>query len=482
MLRERARTIAALLFFIELLLLCAAFVFAHEFRSGLLPRLAPVSRQFYPLEKYLPLLPLVLLFWGGLLLRSRLYRSHRTVPLAQEALGLLKVCVGGAVLLTLTVYFFRLDAKLLAGDKISRAWIALLAGLSFAMLLAERLVIRGAARYFSRRGLNFRTVLIVGTSEAARAVADSIDRHRYWGYRIIGFLTREEAETAETVADYPVLGYLSEVLEIVEKEAIDEVIVAVSRLELHLFDKLLTSLQEQGICVRFALEPPSPAHGRLTLQELDGLPMLSFSRAPSAYFQLLVKRTVDILVSSLLLLLTLPLVTVISLLIKVTSPGPVLFRQRRLGLNGRRFTMLKFRTMIEDAEIAREQLNHLNEMTGPVFKIRRDPRVTPVGRVLRRFSLDEIPQLLNVLKGDMSLVGPRPPLPEESEGYHRWQRRRLSMRPGITCLWQVRGRNRVDFDKWVELDLEYIDNWSPVLDLKILLLTIPVVLSGRGAS
>jgi len=160
----------------------------------------------------------------------------------------------------------------------------------------------------------------------------------------------------------------------------------------------------------------------------------------------------------------------------------VLFRQRRCGLNGRIFTLFKFRTMVADAEERIGEVAHLNEMKGPVFKVRRDPRVTGVGRWLRRFSLDELPQLWNVLRGDMSLVGPRPPIPEEVARYERWQRRRLSMKPGLTCLWQVRGRNQIDFEEWMRLDLEYIDNWSPWLDLKILARTVPVVLSGRGAS
>ncbi|HSU82406.1 MAG TPA: sugar transferase, partial [Thermoanaerobaculia bacterium] len=169
-------------------------------------------------------------------------------------------------------------------------------------------------------------------------------------------------------------------------------------------------------------------------------------------------------------------------LVKLTSRGAVLYRQTRCGLNGRSFTLYKFRTMVADAHERRQEFLHLNEMNGPVFKLKSDPRVTRLGRLLRRFSLDELPQLWNVLRGDMSLVGPRPPIPEEVAQYQRWQRRRLAMKPGLTCLWQISGRNDVDFDRWMQLDLEYIDSWSPMLDLKILLKTVPVVLSGRGAS
>ena len=215
---------------------------------------------------------------------------------------------------------------------------------------------------------------------------------------------------------------------------------------------------------------------------LDGLPMMTYSTTPTNELLLLWKRGVDLMVSIVLLVLSLPALLMVALLIKLGSRGSVLFRQTRCGLNGRLFTLYKFRSMVENAEERKEDLAQLNEMGGPAFKLRQDPRVTPFGRFQRRFSLDELPQLWNVLKGDMSLVGPRPPVPKEVAEYQRWQRRRLSMRPGLTCLWQVSGRNEVDFDRWMELDLQYIDTWSPLLDLKILAKTIPVVLTGRGAS
>jgi exopolysaccharide biosynthesis polyprenyl glycosylphosphotransferase len=222
---------------------------------------------------------------------------------------------------------------------------------------------------------------------------------------------------------------------------------------------------------------------RVELEELDGVPLLSFATTPTNPLQLMLKRVLDIALASFLLLIGMPIAGMIALTIKLTSGGgSVLFRQTRCGLNGRSFTLYKFRTMVEGAEERRRELMHLNEMDGPVFKLRSDPRVTRLGRLLRRFSLDELPQLWNVLRGDMSLVGPRPPIPEEVAQYQRWQRRRLAMKPGLTCLWQISGRNDLDFDRWMQLDLEYIDSWSPLLDLKILLKTVPVVLSGRGAS
>jgi exopolysaccharide biosynthesis polyprenyl glycosylphosphotransferase len=220
----------------------------------------------------------------------------------------------------------------------------------------------------------------------------------------------------------------------------------------------------------------------MELHELEGFPLLSFSTTPTNEALMFVRRILDVVLSSLILLFAGPLLMLpTAILIKLTSRGPVLFEQERCGLHGRVFTMYKFRSMVDKAEKRRVELDGLNEMDGPVFKFSSDPRVTAVGRLLRRFSLDEFPQFFNVLKGDMSLVGPRPPLPQEVAHYQRWQRRRLSMKPGITCLWQISGRNEVSFEDWMKLDLTYIDNWSLLLDLKILLKTVPAVLLGRGA-
>ena len=206
--------------------------------------------------------------------------------------------------------------------------------------------------------------------------------------------------------------------------------------------------------------------------------MVTLSPAPSNVLLLLFKRAYDFGLGAVLLVVSLPVMLVLALLIKATSSGSVLYRQTRCGLNGRRFTMYKLRTMVADADRRRRELEHLNTMGGPAFKVRSDPRITPLGHYLRKFSLDELPQFWNVVRGEMSLVGPRPL--EEKEPYTPRQRRRLSMKPGITCLWQISGRNDLDFDRWMELDLEYIDTWSPRLDFVILLKTIPAVLSRRG--
>jgi exopolysaccharide biosynthesis polyprenyl glycosylphosphotransferase len=220
---------------------------------------------------------------------------------------------------------------------------------------------------------------------------------------------------------------------------------------------------------------------RTFVGEFEGTPMLTLESTPSDPIPLALKRALDVAGALVGLVLLSPVFLAAALAVRLSSPGPVLYRQDRVGLNGRVFKILKFRSMYADADRRLAELRAHNEMDGPVFKMANDPRMTPVGRWLRRYSLDELPQLWNVLVGEMSLVGPRPPIPDEVQAYERWQRRRLSMKSGITCLWQVEGRNDIDFETWMKLDMEYIDNWSLALDMKILLKTIPVVLLARGA-
>jgi exopolysaccharide biosynthesis polyprenyl glycosylphosphotransferase len=484
MLKERARLLNLSVFSLDLALVAVAFVAAHWLRSAVLPSLAHGSfpGELYALRFYLPLLPVALSVWGLLLLRFRRYRSHRTTPLLREAWEVVQVCGAATVTFTLLLYVLRLDERMLPQDRVSRTWLLLFALLSTLLLLAEKVLVRVVARYVRSRGLNYRTLLLVGTGPSAQALARTIAEHAWWGFRLIGCVETEEASGRRQVGGLPVLGRVRDVPHILQELVVDDVVFAVGRGELEGLEDLYLALHEQGIRTFFALDFFPHAQARAEITEIDGIPLLTYSNAPTNPLLLAGKRALDIALSTLILLLALPIVVLVAIAVRLTSGGTVLFRQTRCGLNGRRFTLYKFRTMTEDAEERLAELQHLNEMDGPVFKVRDDPRVTRVGRVLRKFSLDELPQLLNVLRGDMSLVGPRPPIPEEVARYERWQRRRLSMKPGLTCLWQVNGRNELDFGSWMALDLQYIDSWSLSLDLKILLKTIPVVLSGRGAS
>jgi exopolysaccharide biosynthesis polyprenyl glycosylphosphotransferase len=482
MLRERARIVAGSLFTVDLLLVASAFFLSFWLRSSVLPRLGVAETHLYPLKLYLPLLPVVLFIWGVLVLRFNLYHSRRTTPLQAEAWDIVRVCVIATLLLVLFIYTFRMDERLLGPDKISRIWIFLFALLTCLFLLTRMIVIRLTARSARLEGYNYRTVLLAGTNPTALKIAASIQAHPYWGYRILGFVREGSTEDKSSVPLDQVLGTLEDIPDIVEHNPVDEVIFALGRQQLDRLENLLLGLEEQGIRTRLALNLFPHAKARVEVGTLDEIPVLTYSTTPSSELALLGKRVMDIGISLVLLAVAWPVMLIIATALKVVDGGSVLYRQTRCGLNGRRFTLYKFRTMVKNADRQQEELAHLNEMTGPVFKLRRDPRVTRIGRLLRRLSLDELPQLWNVLRGDMSLVGPRPPVPLEVSAYERWQRRRLSMRPGLTCLWQIHGRNEIDFDRWIELDLEYIDNWSPLLDLKILAKTIPVVLTGRGAS
>jgi exopolysaccharide biosynthesis polyprenyl glycosylphosphotransferase len=481
MLKQQAKLVARVVYLVDMSLTTVAFFAAFFVRDFILPKLEP--RHFptglYPITEYLKIYPIVLIIWSLLFFSNHSYHSHRTMPLRREAGSMLRIVAIGTLLLATVAYLVPLR-------QLSRSWFILFAILSALLVIAEKILLRTFARYVRAKGLNYRTVLIVGTGRHARDIVRMIEGHKYWGYKILGFVSDGHRLPPE-FAKYRLLGNHSELRSVIERcvangTAIDEIVFSVTRRKLDSARSIFLMCEEMGIRTRVAMNFFPNKLARVELEELEGIPFVTFTTTPSNESQLLVKRLLDVALSGLVLALALPVLVFATLAIRATSPGSVFFRQKRIGLNGRIFTLYKFRTMIEDAHLKRAELEHLNEMSGPVFKVKSDPRVTPVGRFLRKFSLDELPQLWNVLKGDMSLVGPRPPIPEEVSLYERWQKRRLSMKPGLTCLWQVSGRNEVDFDRWMRLDLQYIDNWSPALDLKILLRTIPVVLSGRGAS
>jgi exopolysaccharide biosynthesis polyprenyl glycosylphosphotransferase len=480
MLKQKASMIARVVYLSDLALTSLAFFTAFLIRDVVLPAFVPHTfpTGLFPLREYLKIYPLVLIIWSVLLFTYHSYHSHRTETLTREVATTLRVVfLGNAVLATV--------AYLLPLRQLSRAWFILFALLAAVFLLLEKVFVRILARYVRAKGLNYRTILIVGTGRRAVEVARMVSEHKYWGYKLLGFVS-DGHRLSNGWARYRIYGTVPDLRRLLEHgefpEPIDEIVFAVTRKKLDEMKQIFLFCEELGVRARVAMNFFTNRVARMEVEELEGIPFLTFTTTPSNETQLAVKRLLDIAVSAVLLIISLPAIVIAAAAIKLSSPGSVLFKQKRIGLNGRIFTLYKFRTMIANADQRRGEVSHLNEMTGPVFKAKSDPRVTAVGRFLRKFSLDELPQLWNVFKGDMSLVGPRPPIPEEVKEYRRWHRRRLSMKPGLTCLWQVSGRNNVDFDRWMKLDLQYIDNWSPSLDLKILLRTIPAVLLGRGAS
>lgn len=261
---------------------------------------------------------------------------------------------------------------------------------------------------------------------------------------------------------------------------VDEVIFATDPHTTRQLEELFLICEEEGIKVRVIVNFFPAMISEVSLDKLHDLPLLTFSSTPDNDYLLFLKRLFDITIAGAMTLVFAPLSLPVIIAIRLSSKGPILFSQERCGLNGRPFCLYKFRSMYQDAEQRRAEIAGLNEMDGPVFKCANDPRITPVGKYLRKFSIDEWPQIFNVLRGDMSLVGPRPPLPDEVRQYKRWQRRRLRMKPGLTCLWVLEGRNRLDFTRWMQLDMRYIDDWSLGLDCRILLQSIRHVLSGKG--
>jgi exopolysaccharide biosynthesis polyprenyl glycosylphosphotransferase len=475
-LREPARLIAYRRLVLDVLLTASSFLLAHQVRSHLIPRVLPslFPGGLYPLRDYLPLLALVLPLWMILLAAQRLTAPGQVLSLRREAFKELQVAALGVVLVAAAGYLFRLHF-------VSRPFLLLFGIINGAVLAAARVAERRTPWGRKLAEVPQRVVLVVGCGSEAAALARQVVSHEAWGLSLRGLIDPDGCGRSE-VEGFAVVGRVEDLPELLSEEVVDEVVLAVPTRQLGELESVLLHCQELGVRVRVALQPFPHLQPHVELEALNGTPLLTFATMPTSPLALFVKRVLDVVVALVGLALSAPLWPLAALAIRLTSRGPVLYRQVRCGLRGRRFVLLKFRTMVADADKLQDEVAHLNVMDGPVFKAPGDPRVTAVGHLLRRSSVDELPQLLNVLKGDMSLVGPRPPIPEEVERYLPWQRRRLAMKPGITCLWQVSGRSQLDFATWMELDLAYIDTWSLWLDLKILLLTVPAVFSGRGAA
>lgn len=473
MLKQKAKLFASCLLFIENLFFIFAFFVAYKLRNiYFVDRLEPLQ----PFQNYQWLLVFILPLWSVLLFYFQLYESRRTKSLWREVWKLAQLTACGTFSLMAIVFLFK-------AEYVSRIFILTFGSTAFFFLVLERSAIRLWTRGLRRKGYNTRNIMLVGTGRRAREMQDLLNQHKEWDLCLIGFVSDLPEIKLKQIKGTPVIGTVSDLPKLFEQHVIDELIFAVSRKRLEGLEDIFLICEEQGIRARVAVNFFPHMISKVHLDDFNGVPLLTFSTIPHNELLLFAKRVFDLFISILLLALLSPVLLIITCGIKITSEGPVLFRQRRVGLNGRVFTLYKFRSMCADAEEKKAGLAHLNEMGGPVFKIANDPRVTAFGCFLRRFSLDEFPQLYNVLLGHMSIVGPRPPIQEEVEAYKRWQRRRLSMKPGLTCLWQIGGRNKVtDFKKWMELDLRYIDNWSLKLDMEIFMKTIFVVLAGRGAS
>jgi len=467
MLRQRAHQLRAAIIAADALSMAAAF-FAAYYTAGPLLTSAVGAREVLPIYRYLWVLACAvpvgwILFaaFGG----YDLARFERwAAALGRFAAPLF---VHGLFIVTL-VYFAK-------EGEFARRVIALFIALNFLLVPLGRAAVLWRDRRSSRRESRIRRVLLVGSGPAA-------ERFLHWaadtrlGLRIAGAL----ASPSSPPPSVPVLGPPEALAEIIDQQIIDDVVIADPAASLPQAQAVIRQCEEVGCVVHILTDLFQAALSRPHVESFGQMSFLTFSATPYSPAALAAKRLLDIFGSLLLLTAASPFFLLFPILIRLTSPGPILFRQTRCGLNGRLFTMLKFRSMVQGAEARLREIASQNELDGPDFKIAHDPRITPVGRLMRSFSLDELPQLWNVLRGDMSLVGPRPPLPAETALYERWQRRRLSMRPGLTGLGQIRGRHRLTFEQWMTCDLEYIDTWTLWLDIRILLRTIPAVLKGGG--
>lgn len=356
--------------------------------------------------------------------------------------------------------------------------------LSFALVAGMRMALRLNLRRLRARGHNVKTLLIVGGGERGRQFAAQLTRRQEVGYKLLGFVDCDIEFAGREVGGAPWLGTIEDLPNLIADAAIDEVAVALPvKSQYSQIEAVVGLLEEQGIVTHLLSDLFPQRLARYQPAEFEGIPVMSLHSAPPVSWRTEAKRAFDLVAASLALVVCAPLFALVALAIKLDSRGPVFFVQDRVGFNKRRFRMKKFRTMQIDAEARMKDLEHLNEKSGPIFKIKNDPRITGVGRWLRKTSIDELPQLINVLMGDMSVVGPRPLSVRDAVRMEEaWQKRRFSVKPGLTCLWQVSGRSNLSFEQWMELDLEYIDTWSLGLDASIVLRTIPAILTARGAS
>jgi len=471
MIREKVYTFGIGHKVVDIALTIGAFFIAFWIRRALLPA---ELKAFLNLSRIGWMILVIVPVWFILLNYEKAYPSFEQRSLKTICYRAAKASLEGLGILFAAIFFRKAYAQ-------SRLFILFFGVIDIGFLLGVRVLLFNLRRHFYSEGSNLHQVLIVGGDERAARVSRLIADQSQWGFEVAGFLTAGSGELAAECV--PILGDLGELGEILHNSHIDWVIFATSSDEIDLVRSGIMECEEIGVPASYLMGEMFPLSiARMHLDTYDGTAFLTFTTTTDYRWSLLCKGIWDRMAAFLGIVVLSPLLLLIAIVMKLSSRGSVFFNQERCGLNGRRFMLHKFRTMEEDAEKMLDDVRELSGSgSGVVFKLKSDPRVTRIGRFLRRYSLDELPQLYNVLLGEMSLVGPRPPIPSEVEKYERWQRRRLSMKPGLTCIWQVSGRNEVDFEKWMALDLEYIDNWSLTLDAKILLKTIPAVLSGKGA-
>ncbi|RJQ27176.1 sugar transferase [Candidatus Parcubacteria bacterium] len=432
---------------------------------------------------YYTILLMIVIIWYLAFNFFELYQPYRNKTIKQILWELVKAVFSGFILLNFFIYLFRIP-------HISRLMMLIFLGTNLLLLGITKSTIFTLLKRYRQCNFHKKNIIIVGDKKGAEQIIDLIKNNTGEQINIIGCVTENDSKKigCKMIGEIEIICILDSLESIIKKFAVDELVFSIPLDEIKNVEKYIAIAEEMGICVRVLPEwfihpiQLNPLIGQLKVENFLGVPTLTLTATPVRYGELFIKHSLDYILCIIFLVLSAPFIPLFSVMIKLCSDGPTFYKQERLGLNGRRFILYKFRTMTRDAQVHQKVLKNFNEADGPVFKIKKDPRIIPcIGHFLRRTNLDELPQLFNVLRGEMSLVGPRPPIPEEVEEYDIWQRRRLSMKPGITCLWQITlKRNDITFKEWMELDLRYIDNWSLMMDFKIILKTFWVMLRGTG--
>ena len=449
----------------------AAYLFAVHYT------LEPGASYSGKIASNLVYLVIFILIWCATASDNHYMASRRSEDLGSYMSNVVRA-VGDAMMFSIFV------VTMLALGGLERSFLAVLCVATLVAVVTFRVVVRLVLVHARRAGLNGHRVLIVGANDRSANLLRTFASNPDYGLQVKGFLEDDETRLeALTSGGAKHLGGFGQLEQLLQDREIDEVYVSLPvRSHYDTIQRISDRCEEYGVPARMVSDLFPLRIARNKIFHMEDIPLLSLSAVPEAQMKLTLKRAEDLIISTLILVLGSPIWLTMAIIIKLDSPGPVFFLQERVGQNQRRFFMIKFRSMVTNAEALRAELEAMNEADGPVFKIRNDPRITRVGRFIRKYSIDEFPQLINVWKGEMSLVGPRPPLPKEVEEYTWDQRRRLSVKPGMTGLWQVSGRSDVSFHEWVGLDLQYIDNWSLFQDLKILMMTFGAVAKGRGAA
>jgi exopolysaccharide biosynthesis polyprenyl glycosylphosphotransferase len=464
---------------IDIVLTALSFVAAYFIKKDFLP--FPYRGLITDPDYYVVLLMIVII-WYMVLDFFNLYAPVKRRSYPEIFWKTAKAVSTAVVVMTLCLYIFKIE-------DVSRIMIGIFFALNLLFLETGKWLLYKYATRSRKNGFSLQNILIIGSKQRSQDVIEAIGHQEKSGVRILGCLDITQDQVGQNVTgSIHVIGIVDDLEKILREQVVDELLVAMPMGMIEGIEKYIAIAEEMGVAVRVIPDwqlhrlMTRPVIANIHFEDFFGIPSMALSTITTRHGELLLKAVFDYLAAIILLIAFSPLLLAVAFTIKFSSPGSILFRQIRSGLNGRRFTVYKFRTMVLDAESKKEEIEHLNETDGPVFKIKKDPRIIPyLGTILRRTGLDELPQLINVLKGEMSIVGPRPPIPSEVDKYDLWQRRRLSMKPGMTCLWQTsQNRNDVRFEDWMNLDLQYIDNWSLKLDFLILLKTLRVVLSGEG--